>query len=222
MSDRYKRTTVSLFSPESGQNPPPGSTELYVEAPATVGILYSSVSKAGNNKLADGLVELSLHAIDRAVPVLQEEAGYVKVGPHYPGPRGRTIGKFLSAQLRTTTVSELYADQHTDVARVHFHVYVGEFALCDDDRQMWPVDIKGIEVALPMFRAAFQMEITRLMSKALDIEWSTKHTGSPEIVTPPAAQFIKDYPHLICSGPFQVTHRFDVQEASTPAQQRAI
>jgi hypothetical protein len=219
MSGPYQRQTVSLFTPEVGHTPPAGTSELYLETPATVGILYSSV-KDSNAELADGLIDLALHSVSSATRVLQKEAGYVKVGPHHPGARGRTIGKYLPAQLRTTTVTELYADQHTDVARVHFHVYVGDSAQCDEDRQMWPVDLRGLEVALPIFQTAFQMELARVMTKALDIEWSTTPGGMPEIVNPPAAQFIKDYPHLVCRGPFRVAHRLDVQEAAAPAAQR--
>jgi|UPI0005BE0981 hypothetical protein len=210
------RAPRTLFDVEGGAHPPRDAVELYVPTPATVGILYSSTDANGDRDMAEAILEFCIHALDRALPYLQREAGYVKAGQHFPGPGGSSIGSYLSAQLETTTVAELYTADHTDVARIHQHVYLGATARCDDDGQYWPVHLDGVRTVLPGLYAVYQSELTALFRQGLEVEWSECDDGTRQITTPPVHELVGRHPRSVpCPGPFRVAHRWDVAAEST-------
>jgi hypothetical protein len=216
------RTAQPLFDPNGGR-PPADTVELYLEAPRSLGILYSAALGNRQSSLADAVHSIRVKALDGALRLIQREGGYVKAGQHErAAASGRSVGKFLSAQLFLAAVSDVFADGYNDVARLHEHVYVGMYGLADDDRQYWPVDLDALQnQVLSMAQAEYVHKIKRLTSAALEIRWGKPPGRSTvEVLEPPMYQHLERYPHVICPGPFEVRQRWLSRDLDAPAVNR--
>jgi len=214
--------SLPLFDP-TVQHPPYEAVELYLETPVTVGIFYATARNAGHHQIADGVHQLRLRALNRALQHLQTHGGYLKVGTHHPQPGGGTVGRFLPGRLRVTAISELMVEGWTDVARLHDHVYVGLTGVCDEDGQLWPVDLRTLrEQVLPSMQAIYLHELQRLLTQALEVQWTyLEEHGTTEICQPALHLHADDYPRVLCTSQPPVQLRWVVRDLAQHAARRA-
>jgi hypothetical protein len=195
--------SLPLFDPNNGR-PPADAVELYLEAPRSLGIFYSAAISGHQNVYVDAVNRIRVMALNDTLRVIQREGGYLKVGQHTRLPSGRTVGKFLPGKLFISAVSDVFSEGHEDVARLHEHVYVGGYGLCDEDRQTWPVDLDTLKnQVLLIAQVHYSSKIQNLTAQVLDVKWN-KPIGfaTTELVEPPMYQHLNKYPRVMCKGPF--------------------
>lgn len=220
--------TLPLFDPNGGQ-PPADAVELYLEAPRSLGVFYAAaVSNSNperrrvNDALVDALGRIQHQALDRAVQVIKREGSYAKVGEHRHVGNGQpTVGKYLPATLYLTAISEKFADQRTDVARFHEHVYVGGRALTHEDGRHWPTDLVSLKNVLSMAQVRYADAWEELTTEMLGVEWQTvPELGTVELVNPPMYEHVSRYPHVMCSGSFSLAQRWISRDVMSPEETR--
>lgn len=222
------RRSLPLFDPNTEQ-PPADAVELYLEAPRSLGVFYAAVvgnRDSGNgaqyDTMAQAVERIQRRALDQAVQVIKREGGYAKVGDHAHVGNGQpSAGRYLPASLYVTAVSEIFADQQTDVARPHEHVYVGGQGLVHDDGQHWPVDASSLKVVLSMAQAEYRHTIVKISASALELQWGqVPPLDSVEIVDPPMYRHIGKYAHVMCAGPFRLRQRWISRDVMSPDETR--
>lgn len=222
------RRSLPLFDPNTEQ-PPPDAVELYLEAPRSLGVFYGAVvgnresgKGAQYDSMAQAVERIQQKALDQAVQVIKREGGYAKVGYHAHVGNGQpSAGKYLPANLYVTAVSEKFADQRTDVARIHEHIYVGGKGLVDDTGQHWPIAAGSLKVVLSMAQAEYRHTIVKISESALELEWGqVPPLDSVEIMNPPMYQHVAKYPHVMCSGPFRIRQRWISRDVMSPEETR--
>lgn len=220
--------SLPLFDPNGGQ-PPADAVELYLEAPRSIGVLYAAAASSSaperrqrNDALVQAVDQIQRQALDRVVQLIKRDGGYAKVGEHVRVGNGQpTLGRYLPATLYLTALSHKFADQRTDVTRFHEHIYVGGRALVDDDGRDWPLDLGSLKNVLSMAQVRYADTWEDLTTDLLGVEWRTvPGLDSVEIVNPPMHEHVRRYPHVMCSGPFQLRQRWISRDVMSPEETR--
>lgn len=197
-----ERAPLPLFHIDRGQTPPPGSVEIYLDTPDTVGVLRSAVLQLGGEYagIANAVEEACMAALQPAMSFFHRHAGYVQQGgagsPPTPG------------QMLISTVTEWYADQHTDVSRIHHHVFFGPYGY-GDDGNLWPIDMARAHQASTPAHRVFNEQLQRVLRTAMPkLEWAPGPRGIDEISNPPPLDIPGGYEHLLCFGPVRADKRW--------------
>lgn len=221
-----RRPDLPLFDPDAGEVPPPAAVELYFEAPTTVGLLRSESEAIGRYRFVAAVDAAREAAMAAALDVLHDNA-LLKIGYH---ARQRTspvtVGVYGPGQLYLTRVAHtMAADRknvlHTDLDRVHDHIYLGEYGIADEDGQRWPVDLYSVKKAITTMHPLYRVALERSLSDSLGVVWSfPDSSGDPrELVEPALAQYVPDYPRVICRDQVRVEsllHRWNVRDIAHP------
>ena len=120
-----------------------------------------------------------------------------------------TVGEYWPGRLWLTRVSHLFATDraglvHGDVARLHDHIYLGVVGEDLRDGQRWPVDLYSVRRAAPELHARYLYTVAERLRESLGVVWGIPPRPDvvPELVEPALAQYVPDYPRVVCqAGP---------------------
>lgn len=217
------RCDLPLFDPDAGELPPYEAAELYFEAPTTLGLLRCEATATGRHDLVDAVDAAREAAIDAALEVLYDNA-LLKIGYH---ARQRsspvTVGVYGPGRLYLTRVAHAVATNHrgvthTDIDRVHDHIYLGEYGIADEDGQRWPVDLLSVKKGITSMEVRYRVALERTLSDSLGVVWSWQDgSGKPrELIEPALAQYAGNYRRVKCSDQTQVAQRWNVRDIAHP------
>jgi hypothetical protein len=209
--------SAPLFEPQAGEKPPYAAVELYVEAPASVGIFHTAAAQEGKTEYLAAIEAAREAGVAEVLECVYENA-LLKVGYHAAQRHsGWTVGVYEPGQLFLTRVAHLVANDHTDVARLHDHIYLGECGVASDG-QRWPVDLYSTRRAITSMYPRYHFALERSLTKSLGVEWNIPEGSGTvrQLVMPPLAQYVADYPRVICNDQARVAQRWNVQDIAHP------
>lgn len=224
---------LPLFDPDAGELPPRDAVEVYLETPTTLGLLYTLAVDEGQDRLMDAATAAWEAGVDAALGCLRREAGYLKVGQHYPRPGGGTVGLYLPGHLYLTRVDHVLAEDRGDVARLHDHLYIGCCGLLEEkdspyyphdveeNARRWPVDLYSLQrPVMSMLNAQHADVLYRSLTASVGAQWSEREHADQfrELTAPALAQYVAEYPRVICSG----LPRSTAYQSTSPAQRLQV
>jgi hypothetical protein len=218
--------TVPLFDPTDATTIPTGqlaAVELLLETPTTLGLMHTCAVADGRDAFVEAIADAHEAAIADAVACVCNYA-MLKVGYH-----GRlrysvaTVGEYWPGRLWLTRVSHQFATDraglvHDDVARLHDHIYLGVVGEDLRDGQRWPVDLYSVRLAAPELHARYISTVAQRLRESLGVVWGIppRLDVRPELVEPALAQYVPDYPRVVCQAGPRTRERWIVRDLACP------
>jgi hypothetical protein len=208
---------LPLFDPDT-ERPPFRAAELYLETPASVGVLYLAGVLEDQPEYVEAIEAAWTEAREAALRCLRENV-MLKVGYHARLPSGRSVGVFTPGRLYLTAVSHPQAswkgEWQGDVARLHDHIYIGPEGIAEQDGQHWPVDMHNLRGQLSLVEVTYEEALEQSLRASLNLQWRRPEGGTSEVLGV-APDLIAEYPRLICGTPRHDGIRWIVREQVRP------
>lgn len=188
-----------LFDPDRGEVPPPGTIELYLETPRTLGLLFTAAEDAGRTDLIDAAIRAWDAGYESFLRYFADTV-MLECAPVTRTPGDERIGLFLPGQVFLTRVGHMFAGDR-EVARLHDHIYVGPVGVRErPDGREWPLDLTSLRQEMIAFAAVAEGAVQQSLRQSIATQWTGPHpeTGFWELVDPPLSQHLATYPRRLC------------------------
>lgn len=188
-----------LFDPGRAEVPPPGTIELYLETPRTLGLLFTAAEDAERTDLIDAAIRAWNASYESFLRYFTRSI-LLECAPVTRTPGGERIGLFLPGQVFVTRVGHMFAGDR-EVARFHDHIYVGPVGVRErPDGREWPLDLTSIREQVDGFAAVASSAVQRSLRQCVATQWTGPHpeTGFLELIDPPLSEHLATYPRRLC------------------------
>ena len=229
---RALASLTPLFDPAR----PPGeldAVDLVFDVPASAGLLHT-VAVLDGPAVCVAAVAAAQEAGAAAVVDRLCSHALLAVGEHGPRPAGHvgTVGEYRYGVLALTRVRHEWAVDrsgtvHTEVARLHEHVYLGVTGVDPRTSRSWPVALDAFAPASGTFaglHAVFSHIFRTALAARLPVVWSVPPTpgAEPELTAPPMAEHLAGHRPVSCHDGPRVRQRWHVRALARPCRRGGV